>query len=296
VIAPDDERVRRDGGPGYADAVTFAWGDPGAELHGLARVGLADGRASALALLFAGGAPVAALARGELEVPADADFARLPLPGVTSTVETPLRAWSVRFDGEGAGFDLAFEALGAPAEIDAAEPVARLGGMAGYEQLCRVQGTATVGGREIPVHCLGQRSHLRGAPDWDRLGVTRTVSAWLDDGTAFALLAAGPAAERGHDEEACWAAVLDPAGSVHVSEPRVSTVYDGEGRQRRAGMELWIGEDDEVPRRAAGEAIAGSTLELGRLRLDAAVFTWRSQGRRGVGRYDILRPAEGRAA
>jgi hypothetical protein len=296
VIGPDDERARRDGGPGYADAVTFAWGDPGAELHGLARVGLADGRASALALLFAGGAPVAAVARGELDVPADADFARLELPGLLSTVETPLRVWSARFDGEGAGFDLAFEALGAPAEIDRAEPVARLGGMAGYEQLCRVQGTVRAGGREHAVHCLGQRSHLRGAPDWERLGVTRTVSAWLDDGTAVALLAVGPAAEAGHDEEASWAAVLDPAGSLHVSEPRVSTTYDGEGRQRRAGIELWVGEDDEVPRRAAGEAIAGSTLELGRLRLDAAVFTWRAQGRRGVGRYDILRPAEGRAA
>jgi hypothetical protein len=293
VIGPDDEQARRDGQPRYADAVTFAWGDPGAELHGLARVGLADGRASTLALLFAGGAPVAALARGELEVPADADFTRLELPGLVSTVETPLRAWSARFDGEGAGFDLTFEALGAPAEIDRAEPVARLGGMAGYEQLCRVQGTVRAGGREHAVHCLGQRSHLRGAPDWERLGVTRTISAWLDDGTALTVVAAGPAGERGHEDEARWAAVLDPAGSLHVADPRMSTTYDADGRQRRAGMELWIGEDDEHPRRAAGEAIAGSTLDLGRLRLDAAVFAWRAHGRRGVWRYYILRPAGG---
>jgi hypothetical protein len=291
VIGPDDERARRGGGAGFADAVTFAWGDPGAGLHGLARVGLADGRASALALLFAGGEPVAALARGELEIPQDADFAHLALPGLASTVETPLRAWTVRFDGENGAFAATFEALGAPAEIDPAEPVARLGGMAGYEQLCRVQGTARVGAHEQDVHCLGQRSHLRGAPDWERLGVTRTLSAWLDDGTALTIVAAGPAGERGHDEEARWGAVLDPAGSLHVADPRLSTAYDAEGRQRRAGMELWVGEEDEHPRRVAGEAIAGSTLELGRLRLDAAVFTWRAHGRRGVGRYDILRPA-----
>jgi hypothetical protein len=291
VIGPDHERARPATGSGFADAVTFAWGDPGAGLHGLARAALADGTGSALALLFAGGEPVAALARGDATVADGADFARLELPGLVTSVRTPLRAWTVAFETEGAGFELEFEALGAPVELDPAEPVARLGGMAGYEQLCHVQGTVRAGGGERTVHCLGQRSHLWGAPDWERLGVTRTLSAWLDDGTAIAVTCAGRAGARGHEEEECWAALLDPAGSLHVADPRVSTTYDGDGRQRRAGMELWVGEEDEHPRRAAGEVLAGSTLELGPLRLDAAVFAWRSQGRRGVGRYDILRPA-----
>ena len=39
-------------------------------------------------------------------------------------------------DGERGGFDLRFEALTPPAEIDGDEAVARAGGMAGYEQLC----------------------------------------------------------------------------------------------------------------------------------------------------------------
>ena len=35
----------------------------------------------------------------------------------------------------------------------------------------------------------------------------------------------------------------------------------------------------------------GSTLELGALRLDCAFFAWHLEGREGVGRYDVLRPA-----
>ena len=42
-------------------------------------------------------------------------------------------------------------------------------------------------------------------------------------------------------------------------------------------------------RRAAGEVACGTTLDLGRLRLDCAFFTWRMEGRSGVGRYDVLR-------
>jgi hypothetical protein len=162
--------------------------------------------------------------------------------------------------------------------------------MTGWEQLCRVQGTARVRGSERAVHCLGQRSRAWGEPDWDRLDATRTLSAWLDDGTGLSVSTVRPAKASSHAEEAAWAAVLDPAGSVHADEPRVTTTYDAGGHQRRAGLELWAGEDD-VPVRAAAEVIAGSTLDLGELRLDAAVLRWHASGRSGVGRYDILRRA-----
>ena len=39
--------------------------------------------------------------------------------------------------------------------------------------------------------------------------------------------------------------------------------------------------------------LCGTTLDLGRLRLDAAFFRWRMEGRMGVGRYDVLRRADG---
>jgi hypothetical protein len=293
VISPEEERARPSTASGATDAVTFAWGDPGVELYGLARIAIeGDGeRGSVLAVLFAGREPVAAIARGELELPRHADFADLALPGLATTVRAPLRAWTVSFDGGASGFELDFEALGAPAELDAAEPFARAGGMAGSEQLCRVQGTARVAGAERAVHCLGQRSHAWGAPDWDGLEATRTLAAWLDDGTAISLATARPRGARAHADEVIWAALLDPAGNLHVPEPRLSTTYDGEGRQRRAGLELWMGDADDYPRRAAGEAVCGSTLDLGELRLDAAIFRWHMDGRSGIGRYDIVRRA-----
>jgi hypothetical protein len=312
VITPGDERARAGDGPAFTDAVTFAWGDAGAGLYGLARIGLGGGgdggrgdgggdggdaqdggrEASALAVLFAGREPVGALARGGTAVAADADFASLDLPGLSTAVTTPLRAWTVAFAGTGCGFELVFEALGAPVELDPAEPLARVGGMCGYEQLCLVHGTVRVGDAEHAVRCLGQRSHGWGEPDWERLEATRTISAWLDDGTAIALATVRPGGARGHDEEIAWGAILDPAGSVHVDDPRLSTTYDADGRQRRAGLELWLDEPDGgAARRAAGEVVCGSTLDLGALRLDAAVFRWHMNGRSGIGRYDILRRA-----
>ena len=86
-------------------------------------------------------------------------------------------------------------------------------------------------------------------------------------------------------------AVIGAGGSLRVDEPRLSTTYDEDGRQVRAGLELWVGEEDDYPRRAAGEVLCGSTLDLGDLRLDCAFLRWRMGGRSGVGRYDLLRRA-----
>jgi hypothetical protein len=291
VIDPGDERAHPASGAHFTDAVTFAWGDAGAGLYGLARAGLAAGEASALAVLFADHEPAGAIARGGVEVASDADFAALELPGLRTTVTTPLRAWTVAFDGGAVGFELTFEALGAPVEVDPAEPIARVGGMRGYEQLCLVRGTVRAGGRERDVACFGQRSHAWGESDWERLDATRTLAAWLDDGTGLTVATVRPAGARAHDEEISWGAVLDPAGNLHVDDPRLSTTYDADGRQRRAGLELWVDGSDQLAHRAAGEVVCGSTLELGALRLDAAVFRWHSEGRSGIGRYDILRRA-----
>jgi hypothetical protein len=87
-----------------------------------------------------------------------------------------------------------------------------------------------------------------------------------------------------------WAAILGPGGSAGIADPRLSTTYDGDGHQRRAGLELWMDEDDHaLPARGSGEVLCGSTLDLGQLRLDCAFFRWRLEGREGVGRYDVLR-------
>jgi len=293
VIEPAQEGLRTPTGPAFADAVTFAFGDAAAQLYGLARIGLSPGEdgaarsGSALAVLFSGREPVGAIARGGLPVPEGADWDAIELGGLRMTVGEPLHEWRVTMDGGPHGFDLRFQAVTPPAGIDPAEAVALAGGMAGYEQLCGVTGTVRAHGRAREVRCLGQRGHGWGEPDWTRIEAARTVAAWPDTGYGVAFSSVRPQGAE-HAEEHAWAALLDEAGTARIERPRLSTTYDGDGRQRRAGLELWL-DGDEHPHRGSGEVLCGSTLDLGQLRFDCAFFRWRIDGESGVGRYDVLR-------
>jgi hypothetical protein len=276
TLRPEDEAPRPDGGPGFSDAVTFAFGDPHEDVFGLARVGTSAEGDSALAVLFHGEDVAAATAERDSHT-------------VRATVDEPLRSWSVAY---GEHFALTFTALSLGAEMTPAAPPAALASIAGYEHLCAVAGTVRAGGREHRVRCLGQRSRQWGAPDWQRLELARSIGAWLGHDFGVTLTAVRPAGARGQDEEAVSAWLFegrDPAVPVGVAEPRMSSTADGEGHQRRAGLELWTGDDEGLPLRAAGEVRCGTTLELGRLRLDCSFFDWRLEGREGVGRYDVLR-------
>ncbi|MBW3653696.1 MAG: hypothetical protein KY433_08905, partial [Actinobacteria bacterium] len=179
--------------------------------------------------------------------------------GVAIEVVEPLRRWKATFEGV---FDLDVEALSTPAD-------ASVGQSSGYEQLCRVRGSA--GGRR--VDCLGQRGHAWGRADWSKLELARTVSAWMDDATAVTLSAARPSSAKHHADEEFAAHVVIGGSAVAVRDPRLSTTYDGDGRQIHAGLELWVGDEDgEFPHRAAGEVVCGTTLDLGKLRVDCAFF------------------------
>ena len=292
-----------------SDSVTFAFGDLSAQLYGLARLGVSrspqgEDQGSALALLFAGREPVAALAHGGLPVAAGQGWEALDLGRLGAAVVSPFDRWTVRFDSEDEqGFALEFMALGPPAALGEDAPPARVGGMAGYEQPCRVRGTVRAGGHERAVDALGQRSRAWGDPDWDRIELARSVAAWTD-AAAASLTAIRPAGARDHAAEAMWGALWEPESQpepgratgrvvVGVEEGRLSTTYDDDGHMRRAGLELWPAGDsgEEWARRGAGDVLCGSSLALGALRLDCAFFRWHLDGRAGVGRYDILRRA-----
>jgi len=297
VIGPEDESVRRETGPGFGEAVTFAWGDAEPGLFGTARIGLSPGdpaRVTGLGLLFHGGEPVAALTEhGEVRAP---DWRALEAGRLSTATLAPLERWSVGLDAPEGSFELEFSTLAGPAELEEGSAAERVSGLRGYEQLCAVRGTVRTGEKRFEVDCLGQRGRQWGAPDWEALTLTRTVSAWLEPDLAVGLAAVRPAGAEEHADEALSAWLVQRTGeegvrAQPVAEPRLSTVYDAEGRQRRAGLELWVGAEDDFPRRAAGEALCGASLELGRLRLDAAFFRWRMEGRTGVGCYDVLRRA-----
>jgi hypothetical protein len=306
VTVSADSEAPRELAPGQSDAVTVAFSDEDAQLCGVARIGRAlddDGEVvtSGLAVLFADGAPVAVRAEGGVPAGEGLGWGRAEAAGVWTEVVDPLRAWRIHFDDESGdhAFLLDLEAISAPAALDAGAPAAKLGGMEGYDQIVRVTGKVTVGGVERTFSGRGQRGHSWGAPDWNKLTLARTMGVWLDGDAGVTLTAVRSVKASSHADEAIHAVMLGRDGetdelvSLVVADPRVSTTYDAEGRQRHAGLELYETDDAPYARRAAGEVACGTTLDLGRLRLDTAFFRWRMEGRTGVGRYDVLRRVEG---
>ena len=166
-------------------------------------------------------------------------------------------------------------------ELEPVSPEAQLGGI--VARTCRVRGEVE-GAR---VDCLGTLSQTRSAPKWDELDAIRTVSVLLDDRNAMLAVARRPRGAPGHGQELVVAALIQDGELLNVEDTRISTVYDGEGRQRSAGLELWLPGED-FPRRGSGEVVAGSSLELEGLRVHAAVFRWRLEERDGYGAYELM--------
>jgi hypothetical protein len=172
------------------------------------------------------------------------------------------------------------------------DPVSEPARLAGARTtLCRVRGR--VGGNE--VDCLGTTTETDKPPTWSELDVLRSLSVIVDEQNAVFLAARRPRDMVGHGHELVEAVLLR-GGELHaVEDPRLSTVYDGEGRQRNAGLELWMPGED-FPRRVTGSAEAGASLELAGLRVHAAVFRWTMDGREGTGAYELAVRDEPEAA
>lgn len=290
-VTAADEQPRTSEDPSFRDAVTFSFGDPAVQLYGLARVAIGGGAASGFAVVYAGSELAGASSEAQVALDAPDDWEAVRAAGVRCTVATPLESWTLEYAGAEATFELSFEALSTPAVLDPGGAVAQAGGMEGYEQLCGVTGSVRHGGRSLRVNCLGQRGHGWGTPDWGRIELARTLSAWMGADRAVTLTAVRPAKAKHHDAEALGGFLIERGEPTPIFDPRLSTTYDGELRQRRAGLELWMSEEGGHARRAAGSAVCGTTVDLGELRLDSAFFDWRMEGRTGVGRYDVLRRA-----
>lgn len=291
MTGPELEARRPPTGPGFADAVTFAFGDLEQSVFGLARIGLTtreDGAAAAgtLAVLF-DGSELAASDTAAVDDPGG-DWDELAAGALRTHTLAPLEQWEVAFaDQGGDGFELRFAALSPPASGALGATVGR----ESYAQLCHVEGSVRAGGRERAVDCLGQRGHGWGVPAWDRLGAVRHAQAWMGTDAAILVDALRPTDAEGHDSESVEAVLVEGSGPEAVvrtaAEARLSTAYDSSGRMRRAGMELWADEEDEYPRRVAGEALCGTSLERGPLRTHLAFFVWHSEGRTGAGSYEL---------
>ena len=148
--------------------------------------------------------------------------------------------------------------------------------------LCTVTGTV----RGSPVDCLGTATETTEPPTWSELDVVRGVTAVFGADRAAFVLARRPRGAIGHGDELVEAKLVIDGELADVETARISTVYDGDGRQRSAGLELFLPGED-FPRRASGTVHAGASLSLENLRVNAAVFDWRMEGREGVGAYEL---------
>ncbi|MEX2196034.1 MAG: hypothetical protein WD844_12175 [Thermoleophilaceae bacterium] len=164
------------------------------------------------------------------------------------------------------------------------EPISDAVELAGAAStLCRVTGTAA--GRDVDG--LGTVTETHAPPSWDELDALRGISAIFDGGHALLAVARRPRGAVGHDAERVEAVILEEGAPLAVETAHLSTVYDGEGRQRSAGLELWLPGED-FPRRAFGTVAGGTTLQLEQLRVNASIFSWRMEGRTGAGAYDLV--------
>lgn len=117
----------------------------------------------------------------------------------------------------------------------------------------------------------------------------RSIGIVFSDGGLLALSAVRPPGAEGHGEEEV-AAVLCSADDapVEVSEVLLSTEYGADGVQRRATLELWVGDEDEQPLRGAGTLINSTSVDHTGLRGRIAFFRWSVEGREGLGHYEVV--------
>jgi hypothetical protein len=174
-------------------------------------------------------------------------------------------------------------------EFESVAATAELGGVRAH--VTRVRGEAS--GRSVDG--LGTVSETQVPPDWDELDAIRSISALVDEKHALVALARRPRGAVGHGDEEVTACLVEDDAVLKVENARISTVYNGGGRQRSAGLELWLPGED-YPRRGSGQVIAGSSLDLDGLQVHVAVFRWRLDGREGIGAYELMLRTEPPAA
>jgi hypothetical protein len=191
----------------------------------------------------------------------------------------------------GASLDVSDEVAKAEVSLDAASIAVEVRPAASPGPLR--SGPATVeldrGGEKRSLECPGAAGELVGA-NGDG-GLVRSLVAVLHDGSALSLRSARPGGAQGHSAEHPEAWLLDPDGTelLPVNEPLLSTQYDADGDQMRAGLELWIGTEDQAPLRGSGARVCGTRLELGGWNMYAAFFDWTVEGVLGSGGYLIWR-------
>jgi hypothetical protein len=290
MIRPAGEDAKSGKG-GFHDALLVEFCDGERDVFGMLRVARVPGedRTELMAVMFADGQ--VALRRLDPDAgPVPPDWTRAEVGPARAEIHTPLERWSVSYLDGDQGFDLELVATSAPIDLDdpPAAELSRVTGTHGFEQLCTVRGTATLGGRPVPIEGTGRRVRTWGAATLDAVSAVRSVYASAG-GAGVTVSAVRPAGAREHDEELIAGHLVgDGLEPQPVEQVRLSTVYDADGRPREAGLEL-LSTGEEIPRRVAGEATCGIQLGSEGAVTWLAFFRWSVDGVPGYGSYQLLR-------
>ena len=203
---------------------------------------------------------------------------QMPLPADGWRADGP--AWRIVADGVDLQVEPATEERESFPHEDDGEPIR------GVQELCRVHGAVSVSGTEQRVECPATRSVIDGVEPAE-LDSLRAVTGWFAADEAFTLLALRAPRSRGQESDLVAATLFDPDGWVPVTDPRLSTTYDGAGVPTRVNLELWVSQgENEFPRRASGEAAAaGAVATVPGIELRAIPLRCHSRGREGGGVY-----------
>ena len=183
-------------------------------------------------------------------------------------IERAGEAWQARASGD------------VEVTLTPASDSADLGGIA--VTVCSVEGRA--GGKKISG--LGTAAETRRPPEWQELDLLRAISAVFEPGLGALAIARRPRDAEDHGSELVNAVLIEGGELRAPEDARISTVYDGGGRQHSSGLELWF-PGEEYPRRLFGTVQAGTSLDLEGLSVHAAAFTWRMEGHVGAGLYEL---------
>ena len=274
-----DEAPRAD----VADAVTFSFADVAAGVSGLARAGFTEDGSSGLGVLFSGADPIAARADTATGTDGRA-WEAIDAAGVRTTIVEPGSAWTVAFDdGEGHGFALEVTAISPPADLGEG-----VGGMTGYDHLCRVEGDVRTGSGTVRVSCLGSAGACgarRTGPGWSSRAPSASGSTTTRGSRCTRLAPPVPGARtRRSAARPCSTANTRWPSTTRGCPPSPTSRATSAARAWSSGSTRRT--TPAAPRASSSAARRSTSAGCGWTARSCA-GAWRAS--EGAGRYDILR-------
>lgn len=196
---------------------------------------------------------------------------------------------SLRLEGDGGSAEAALSSGPAPAPLEA-EAAPDAAAMPGQPHASVCEASVNFGGQSSS--CTGHlttwsEDPLAGA------GILRHLALPAADGALLVALAWAPEGVGTHAEETGAAWLLDAEGRAGAyPHAFLSTQYDDDGRQTRAGLELWSADAEAPPVRGAGTAAGAppaASVPASPGHFSGAILRSSVEGHEGLGSYLIWR-------